>query len=223
LALWLTRSSGGIACNSVPVSNDYFDALMVNRQRLLWAIATRRQLERWEPLVAAAVRRSFERRQLDDADIWLAEIEHHFALVAARNLFHALDLPPAASVPVDPTLRSELTEGRDLHEHWRENLPVFNVTPRVAQPRYPSGKTFAARNPDRGPYSWLAWAGQTGARLLPNVSAPALHQLLDAVEAEVLSKDAALSRFVPPREPSPWLHQDGEWWPNLTALDRADS
>lgn len=195
------------------MAGDYFDELMVNRQRLLWTIATRRQLERWEPLVAAAVLRGFERRELDDTEIWSAEIEHHFALVAARNLFHALDLPPSARVSVDPTLRAELIEGRDLHEHWRENLPVFNVTPRTAQPRYPSGKRFAARNPDRGPYSWLSWNGKTGARLLPNVSAAALHDLLDAVETDVLAADASLSRFVPPRAPSPWLYEDGVWWP----------
>jgi hypothetical protein len=35
------------------MTTDYFNEGMVNRQRLLWAIATRRQLERWEPLVAA--------------------------------------------------------------------------------------------------------------------------------------------------------------------------
>ena len=49
--------------------------------------------------------------------------------------------------------------------------------------------------------------------LLPNVSAPALHELLDAVEAEVLAADPELGRFLPPRAPSPWVHTDGEWWP----------
>jgi len=132
------------------MTEDYFDDLMVNRQRLLWAVATRRQLERWEPLVAASVRAGYARHPFPDADIWSAEIEHHFTLIAARNLLRALDLPPATSVPVDPTLRAELTEGRDLHEHWVENLPVFNVTPRAAQPPRRSGKEFAARNPDRG-------------------------------------------------------------------------
>lgn len=200
-------------CNPVSVTDDYFDDLMVNRQRLVWTIATRRQLERWEPMVAAWVREGMVGDRSGGVDVWLAEIEHHFALVAARNLFLALDLDATTSVSVDPTLRAELIEGRDLHEHWPENLPVFNVTPRVAQPGYPSGKAFAARNPDRGPYTWLGWSSKKGARLLPNVSAPELHQLLDAVEDQVLSKDAALSRYVPPRAPSPWLHQDGEWWP----------
>jgi hypothetical protein len=195
------------------MKDDYFDDTMVRRQRLLWAVATRRQLERWEPLVARFARRQMVNRQLDDADIWLAAIEHHFVLIAARNLFHALDLAPAMNVSIDPTVRSELIEGRDLNEHWVENLPVFNVTPRQTQPRYQSGKNFAARNPDRGPYWWLGWGNKTGAVLLPHVPAPVLHQLLDAVEADILSHDAALSRFVRPRAPSPWLHQDGEWWP----------
>lgn len=195
------------------MTDDYFDERMVNRQRLLWTIATRRQLERWEPIVATVLRGKLAGRPPDGADVWSAEIEHHFALVAARNLMRALDLAPATSVSLDPTLRAELIEGRDLHEHWAENLPVFNVTPRVAQPPRRSGKNFADRNPDRGPYWWLGWSNKTGARLLPHVSAPALHQLLDAVEAEVLANDETFSRFVPPRTPSPWLHENGEWWP----------
>ena len=153
-------------------------------------------------------------RQLDDADIWTAEIEHHFVLVAARHLFYALDLAPPANPSVDPTLRAELIEGRDLHEHWIENMPVFNVTPRELEPRWRSGRNFAARNPDAGPYWWLSWSNKMGAMVLPNVSAPALRQLLDAVEADVLAENPALRSFVPPRAPSPWLHQDGEWWPN---------
>jgi len=191
------------------VTGDYFDETMVNRQRLLWTIATRRQLERWEPYVAAAVR---DDGLSESRDIWSAEIEHHFTLVAARHLIQALELSPT-SVSIDSTVRDELIEGRDLHEHWLDNLPVFNVTPRPAQPPRQSGKNFAARNPKSGPYDWLRWSNKTGAQLLPHVSAPALHELLDAVEAEVLANDDSLKRFVPPRAPSPWLHQDGEWWP----------
>jgi hypothetical protein len=195
------------------VTNDYFDERMVNRQRLLWAIATRRQLERWEPLVASNLRAHLAGRRPTGADIWSAEIEHHLALVAARNLIQALDLAPAANVSVDPTLRAELIEGRHLHEHWPENMPVFNVTPRPAQPPHRSGERFTARNPKRGPYSWLSCNNKEGAMLLPHASAPALHKLLDAVEAEVLTDDDSLSDYVPPRAPSPWIHEDGEWWP----------
>lgn len=78
--------------------------------------------------------------------MWAAAIEHHFALVAARHLFHALDLPPPATIPVDPTLRAELIECRDLHEHWRENLPIFMVTPRLDVPQKVTiGTTYVGR------------------------------------------------------------------------------
>jgi hypothetical protein len=192
---------------------DYFDGLMVNRQRLLWAIATRRQLERWEPIVAASVREDFGDRTFPDVDIWLGEIERHFVLVAARNLMRALELDPASTVAIEETMRDELIEGRDLVEHWPDNLPVFNVRPRSGPPPRRSGQEFAKRNPERSPYNWLQWESRQEAMLLPNVSAPQLHQLVDVVEAEVLASDETLSRFVPPREPSPWIHEDGEWWP----------
>ena len=159
---------------------------------------------------------------LDAAEIWQAEMEHHFALIAARNLVKALELTPASAVPVEPTMRAELIEGRDLLEHWAENMPVFNVTPRPTQPRYRSGRDFAARNPRSGPYWWLGWSNKTGAMLMPHVSAPALHGLLDAVETEVLTDDESLKRFVPPRAPSPWIHEKGEWWPNPSVLEGTD-
>jgi hypothetical protein len=192
--------------------DDYFDERMRNRQRLIWTVATRRQLERWEPIVARAVLEGFARRQLSEAEVWSAQIEHHFALVAAGNLVDALDLPPKSGVPIDPTLRAELIDGRNLHEHWREQLPVFNVSPRPEEPKL-SGKSFAARNPEKSPFWWLRWNLKAGAQLMPQVSAPQLHQLLDATEAEVLAEDAALSEYVPPRAPSPWLCENGEWWP----------
>jgi hypothetical protein len=193
---------------------NYFDARTVNRQRLLWAVATRRQLERWEALVVAGLRAESGGPPLDDAAWWSGEIEHHLALVAARNLLHALDLPPTSTVSIDPTLRAELEEGRNLHEHWTDNMPLFNVTPRPAQPRpRKSGRDYAARNEKGTPYDWLRWNGKIGAQLLPNVSASALHELLDAVEAEVLNEYPELGRFVPERAPSLWVHLDGEWWP----------
>lgn len=193
------------------MADGYFDQTMVNRQRLFWAVSTRRQLERWEPLVASVVR--VQPLIPDCVTVWSAETEHHFLLIAARNLFKALDLDPPMKVSVDPTLRSELIEGRDLHEHWVENMPVFNVTPRDAQPQYPTGQSFAARNPDHGPYWWLDWSNKTGARIMPNVPAPAFHDLLDAVEAGVLSDDPELGDCMPPRAPSPWVNEGGEWWP----------
>jgi len=194
-------------------AENYFANDMIDRQRLLRAVATRRQLERWEPYVASAVLGDFAGRSQDGGDVWSAAIEHHFALIAARNLVRALELPPATSVAIDETLRAELIEGRDLNEHWDENMPVFNVHPRSKEPPRQSGRKFAARNPCHGPYDWLSWSSKTGARLLPHVSAAALHKLLDDVEAEVLTKNPRFDRFMPPRPRSPWLHENGEWWP----------
>jgi len=196
------------------VADDYFDGEMLNRQRLFWVVATRRQLERWEPLVASVIRLNLLDSLVPDCvTVWTAQMEHHFALIAARNLLKALDLDPPMKVSVDPTLRSELIEGRDLHEHWVENMPIFNVTPRPARPKYRSGKDFAQRHPDKGPYWWLDWSNKTGARLMPNVPAPVLHALLDEIEAEVLNDDPDLQRCLPPRAPSPWIYENGEWWP----------
>jgi hypothetical protein len=143
---------------------------------------------------------------------WSGQIEHHFALVAAGNLLDALDLPPTSGVPIDSTLRAELTDGRNLLEHWAEHLPVFYVSLRSEEPKL-SGKSFAARNPESSPFWWLRWNPKAGALLMPQVSAPQLHELLDAVEADVLANDPALADYVQPRAPSPWVHVNGEWWP----------
>jgi hypothetical protein len=192
---------------------------MANRQRLLWAIATRRQLERWERYVARDVRLSLAnggREGLESAEIWLASIEHHFTLIAARNLIRALELDAPTSVVLDPDMASELIGGRDLHEHWVENMPIFNVTPRQRQPKHPSGNAFAARNGNDSPYWWLGWGNTTGAVLLPNVTASKLHDLLDIVEADVLSRQPELAAYVPERAQSPWIEEEvdkGEWWP----------
>ena len=50
---------------------------------------------------------------LNSAGIWQAEIEHHFALIAGRNLFRALELAPT-TIAADATMRVEIIEGRDL-------------------------------------------------------------------------------------------------------------
>ena len=159
--------------------------------------------------------------KLTDAEIWQAATEHHFTLIAARNLLRALELPPRMPLPIDKDFRAEVIEIRDLHEHWDVNAPVFNVTPRFAQPTHRSGKDFAARYPDRGPYWWLGWGNKTGATLSPGVSAPVLHALLDQIEAQVLSEDPKLSSFVPAREPSPWVYTAGEWWPKVNSRPSA--
>jgi hypothetical protein len=207
------RSAAEHVPRSLAVGDDYFSGLAVARQRLLWAVATRQQLGRWEPLVAEFTRGLWGQGPgLRDGAIWQAAIEHHFALVAARNLIRALDLPNGDPIPVDPALRAELIEGRDLHEHWDDNMPVFNVTPRPRQPTHRSGKDFAARNPRSGPYDWLRWSNRTGPLLLPNVSALALYDLLDAVEASAVASYPSLGQYVPPRLPSAWTIGRYGWW-----------
>jgi len=186
---------------------------MVWRQRLLWAQATRRQLGRWERLVAIAVRRDLDKRESVDGAFWLAESEHHLLLAAARSLLRALELEPQSAVISDTVMRDELQEVRDLLEHWDENMPVFNVTPRKVDPPHPSGRAFAERNPHRTPYNPEAWSNVGGAQVTPNVTAPALHDLLDAVEAEVLEVSPELARFVEVRAETPWMRHGEEWWP----------
>lgn len=177
-------------------------------------MATRRQLERWEPLVAAHVRSQWGGSPFPSALVWEAATEHHFALIAARNLLRAIDLP-GSGVSVDATTSAELIEGRDLHEHWVENLPIFNVHPRPGDPPRRSGQDFATRNPDAGPYWWFRWSSTEGPKLLPNVPTHAVHELLDRVETAVL-RHPDMEQFIPPRQPSPWAgeaHGHDRWWP----------
>ena len=113
----------------------------------------------------------------ESAAIWHAAIEHHFVLVAARNLVQALELDPPTSVVLDATMRAELVDGRNLLEHWAEGMPVFNMHPRRNVPR--QAKRFAALNPKDGPYEWLAFGNTNGAEVIPHVSAFELHDLLE--------------------------------------------
>lgn len=92
----------------------YWDAIGINRQLLLWAVATRRQLNRWERLVAAYVKsRIANAEPYADASVWEAQTEHHFCLIAVRHLLTAIELD-GSRIPVEAALRAELIEGRDL-------------------------------------------------------------------------------------------------------------
>jgi hypothetical protein len=191
---------------------------MLSRQRLLWALATRRQLERWEIYVArdvACVQQGAP--ELEDVDLWAAEAEHHLLLVAARNMIGALDLPPKSTIEIDANLYDDIVEGRGALEHWKENMPAFNVRAHRggAEPKHPSSRAFAERNPRGGPFDWYGWTAATGALAMPHASAPDLHALVDAVEAETLSVRPELARFIPPRAPSPWRRDDHGWWPAI--------
>jgi hypothetical protein len=204
--------------------SDYFDSSMVHRQVMSWTVATRLQLDRWEPLVArSAWLNLYEKTQLPGALIWQAQFEHHFLLIACRNLVRALDLA-LTPVVVEPNLRADLIAGRDLHEHWDENMPVFNVKPRKAEPPRRSGQGFAERNPGRGPYWWLGWSSSDGPRVLPNVPASILHDVLDAAQAWVDSERPEMAEYRLPRAPSPWLGPEAgnrRWWPGPQTLGSA--
>ena len=192
--------------------DDYFDPVGSARAVLMWAVATRVQLGHWESLSAARLAQEVYKIPSPTADYWHGEYKRRFCLVAARNLFRALDLldPP---LPVDKVLRDEIHETRDLNEHWEENMPVFNIHPMPKPPGRQSGRAFAARNGTRGPYCWWAWNGNDGPLLTPNVPATALHELIDRVEARLLSEYPDLEDFVPPRSPSGWFNHHDGWWP----------
>lgn len=192
----------------------HFDPPALHCEVLLWADAARAQLDRWEPLVAERVRRGLYEEDPEPRSYWQAYQERHFCVNAARHMFRALELL-GNPVAVDETLRAELKESRDLHEHWDENMPVFNTMPRPREPRFASGRAFADRNPHRGPYYAAAWSNNGGAKITPNVTAVQLRDVLDAVEAYVLEQHPELQKHLRPRsETSPWITDEhGEIWP----------
>ena len=174
-----------------------FDEPMLSRQRLLWAIATRRQLERWEPYVARDVAELHAGRQLPGIDVWAAQIEHHLLLVAARNMLGALDVKPKSRIKIDKKVRTDLIGGRGIVEHWRENWYAFTSYPR-AEPPHPSARKWAERNPRSGPFDWLDRTSAEGALVLPSVPADTLHGIVDAVEGEAVAARPSLASYIPP-------------------------
>jgi hypothetical protein len=177
---------------------------------LSWAVATRLQLDRWEALVAQHLRNELhDHARSSGGLIWQAQFEHHFCLIAARHLLRALDMS-GLKVVVDGVLRDEIVEGRDLLEHWDENMPVFNAQPRARQAGRKTGNAFAERNPRHGPYWWLGWDYKVGPKLLPHVPSASVRALLDEVEACVLQDAPELSEYLLPRSDSPWLD---DWSP----------
>jgi hypothetical protein len=196
---------------------------MPERQPLVWAAAVRRQLERWEPLVARHALSLVQKYlnpppehpvSIDVLQMWEGEGEHHFLLVAAGQLLKGLamlDDPPV----IDQIVASELREARDLNEHWEDNMPVFNVGPtRPKEPARSSSKRFAERNLRHGPYSWWSWDGQRGPLVTPNVTATQVHEL---VEIAITACSSAISErpvTIPEAAPRPWHvpTKAGDWW-----------
>jgi len=206
----------------------YFDDLMSERQALVWAAAARRQLARWEPLVAKHCLVLLE-PQLDPppahptamttTEYWQGETERHLLLVALRHLVVAaglMDQPPS----MDADVVAELREVRDLNEHWDESMPVFQAEPRAGEPQFRSGKRFAARHPRHGPYCWWAWDGALGPLVAPTVSGTQVYELVDAVVEAAEAARPDLAGTVPPAAPRPWripVAAGEMWWPDLDA------
>lgn len=192
----------------------YFDERLACSQIQTWAAATGMQLDRWEPLVAQAVLDGFDSTGRPAKTlIWQARVEHHFCLVAASHLLVSLNMSQLR-VSVPQPLRDELKEVRDLHEHWKDNMPVFNITSRTNQPQYPSGRAYAARNPTGSPYWWLRWDNENGPKLTPNVSASKVRDLLDRAVAATVQKFPDMTPVTVPPVESPWIHdpESGDQW-----------
>lgn len=193
------------------------DELMQNRQLLLWVRATRRQLLRWERLVAKSVRAGMQGADRHDADAWDTDIEKHLTLVAANNMLRALENADDRFTPVRTDLARDLRNQRDLHEHWDEQMPAFYNAAQPG-PLLRGGSKFAELYPGERPFASLAWNGTDGPVLGPGLVASELHEVLDQVQAEVLATAPSLARFVTAAEPSPWLgleHGRDRWWPRL--------
>lgn len=146
--------------------------------------------------------------------VWEMRVEHHFALIALRDMIQAHDQIDDAPT-IDPALRSRLIAVRDLLEHWNENLPVFNAG--EGAPGYRSGKWFAAEHPGDTPFlAFMNWNSTHGPMIAPDTPASEVREVLDAMERYVLQRHPQLSDFLPERAASPWLGGDDRgdrWYP----------
>lgn len=195
--------------------HDNFSGVSGARALAWWSVATRIALNEWEPLVAVFIRDLFAGRPPAGGHLaWTTQREHHYALLSARHVLRAAALldPPMS---VDPDLAADIAAGRDLLEHWDQNQPIFNVTPRRAEPKYKSGKGFAERNPGTSPYWGRGWDARRGPLLLPNLPASAVHGLVDEAVTTALTLAPSLAPYVPERAPSPWIDDPDVhgYWP----------
>jgi hypothetical protein len=188
-------------------AEDYFDGNELRNTALRWAVATRMQLDRWEPLVAVHLR-----GKLGAREAWLARNEHHLAVVAAAHMITASDKIVPAIPGTSDIVRQEIEETRHLLEHWYENQPIFNIKPSPREPEKKSGRAYAARNPDQGPYIAVRWDLRTGPLLTPNVPAATVRGLIGRIEKRALADNPDLAQFLAPSPPSPWGWDEGIGW-----------
>lgn len=197
----------------VMTKREFFSGLSGARQVLFWVVATRRHLELWDEHVARIVAEDLRSRESDGQLIWDSQLDRHLTIVCLRNVLRALDVvenPPEVPSGIGETIKNV----RDLLEHWDENMPIFNVSPRKAEPPRPPGKDFAKTHPDQTPYYGISWNGKRGSMVTPNLAAAQLHDLLDRLEGWAIEMSPSLKGFVHVRKPSPWQRDDsGILWP----------
>lgn len=197
-------------------------AIDVLRELLLWSIATRPQLDRWEACVAKITLLEVANKRLPGPLIWETSTERHLIFVTAGNMVRALDL--VGPEVVDQHLKDTLRVVRNLLEHWDDYMPIFNTRPRRAIPAKgsPAGTWFTESHPEGGsPFSIWAWSSQVGPKLLQTMPASHLRDALDAVDLWVVEQQPSFAEFIPPAVSSPWYGPESgrdQWWPKSPTL-----
>jgi hypothetical protein len=193
----------------------YFDRHGKLREVGYWAAATQQQLERWEPLVAECVLRSFKKEDLGGVLAWRTHLERHFTVIAADHLITAVKFVQFAVQPPE-LMATEIEGGRDALEHWQDNMKVFMVEPREFEPKYASVKAFADLNPVSDPYDGFAWDNTAGPKLFPHVPASELRAFVDRVKVRLVAEQPGFAPFFQDWAPSAWLGGDNpneRWLP----------
>ncbi|HWC12749.1 MAG TPA: hypothetical protein VG455_16180 [Acidimicrobiales bacterium] len=191
------------------------DDVMQDRQVMFWLLATRQHVRAWEVRLAEYVRLGLLNEDPGGSLIWSAQLAHHMALVAGHNLLRGLDNAEGRYTAMPELMAREVEVLRNLHEHWDEQWPSFYDV-RNPGPLRRSGQRFAELHPGSSPYWALGWNSKDGPRLGPGLLVGALHEYLDALEAEVLAVAPDLAPLVTPIEPTPWLGVTAgrdQWWP----------
>lgn len=204
---------------SVPSSVSWLgDGVMIHREVLIWVVGARRQLDRWEVLLAKHTSLGLLQKESPQRLYWDLDIEHHLALVACGQLHNALAQAEGKIDPMADPLAQELTMLRHLHEHRDENLPRFaNASDPTLD--HKTAQAFAQRHPRRSPFGFWSWESARGPMLGPDLPSSEVRAELDRIERDVLVRDPALAEYLPAeRAPSPWFGDDAprpqdRWWP----------
>jgi hypothetical protein len=168
------------------------DDRVQDRDVLVWVRATFEQLDRWETRLLTYLRARRTADESDLLDIWSAQTERHFALVAASHVITAvartrgrLPMPPSEMVDMIVALR-------DIHEHWEQQQPMFDRRPIAEDRLVRAGKRFARSNPGVHPLWWLNWDEREGSMLVDALPTEDVRRYLRKVEQLVIANDPSL-------------------------------